>query len=101
MALKRGREVELSVEREVLDASGIPRRLRVSARFLLDEGAETPNAAELAKAVAQLDRELEGAASQAGFRGPALGSTGIAPSFWKPTDPANRSSSTRCSPTAR
>lgn len=67
--MKRGREVEFSVEREVFDAAGVPRRLRVASRYVIDEGAGAPTAADLASAVTQLDRELEGAVAQAGFRG--------------------------------
>jgi hypothetical protein len=70
VTLRRGREVELSIEREVLDASGVPRRLRLSARFLLEDGATAPTPAELARALRDLDRELDGARAEAGFRGP-------------------------------
>ncbi|MCI4357561.1 MAG: hypothetical protein L3J95_04235 [Thermoplasmata archaeon] len=70
MSLRRGREVELSVEREVLDAVGVPRRIRVSAHFSIEEGSTGPSPIELAAALRDLDKELDSARAEAGFRGP-------------------------------
>ncbi len=71
MALRRGREVDLSIEREFLDGDGIPRKLRVSARFTNESGDRPPTAEELAGAFRELDRDLEVARTKAGYRGPA------------------------------
>lgn len=71
VSLRRAREFELSVEREILDTSGVSRRVRLTSHFLLPDGASAPTPAEYAEAIRELDRELEAARAQAGFRGPA------------------------------
>jgi hypothetical protein len=71
VALERPREVEITVERELVDAAGVPRRWRLSARFPMSADGVEPTAAELAAAYRDLDQRLERARAEAGLRGPA------------------------------
>jgi hypothetical protein len=71
VTLRRGREVDLSIEREFLDGEGVPRKLRVAARFTNESGDRPPTPEELAAAFRELDRDLEAARTGAGYRGPA------------------------------
>ncbi|MCI4348809.1 MAG: hypothetical protein L3J93_01125 [Thermoplasmata archaeon] len=63
----RRREIELSVERELLGRGGSARRARLTARFELEGPKEAPGPKELAEAIRTLDRELEAAGIEAGF----------------------------------
>jgi hypothetical protein len=71
VTLERPREVEITVERELEDPAGVPRRWRLSARFPMSADGVEPTAAELAMAYRDLERRLEQARAEAGMRGPA------------------------------
>ncbi len=69
MTARRPREIELSVERELHDAAGISRRVRLTARFPLEEGTAAPEPGELSESLRDLDHRLERAGTAAGWRG--------------------------------
>jgi hypothetical protein len=63
----RRREIELSVERDLLGRGGSVRRARLTARFELEGSRDAPTPKELGETIRSLDRELEAAGTEAGF----------------------------------
>ena len=71
MTLRRV-ELDLSVEREVEDDSGLRRRLRLVGRFAIEPSGSSPSAEELAAALASLQSELDAAVGKSGAHGPVV-----------------------------
>ncbi len=67
----RAADIEIAVEREVLDRQGASRRVRLSARITSTDATSPPSTSELGEAIRSVDEELEKGCLQAGFRLPS------------------------------